>query len=196
MNIFIKLAIIIFALTGCKNNDSPNTGKSLIIDKPVIIPMVSYNRETSGLSGVWNSVCAMSHEIDGFQSANATYVISENHSIIKYIIRLFRTAECSGRKTTLTFVMSCKKIGESILESGITAQKVQCKKDRFWRETEQDGLLELDKTVDFKIVLFQQRENILYSGFSIDEPTYPNKIEWGLPYERRILPIGIDIGIL
>jgi len=193
MNTIFIIAIIIFLLTGCKNKSS-DEDNAPVMDKPIIIPMVGYNVEPGGLSGVWNSICVRSSDFNGFQSAKATYVISNDHSAIKNIVIFFRGEECAGGKTTLTFVMRCDNIGTMVVASGVTAQKISCTQNRFWREPEQEGLIELDKEASFKMIFYQQDDYSLYSNLTIDLPAYPNALDWNFPYERRVIPI--DLGRL
>lgn len=191
MNFFIILASI-FLLIGCKDNDSSDNDSSLY--EPVFIPRVSYSRSSEGLSGVWDSPCALSKEIPGFETAKSTYVISRNNDTIKKIFRLYKGTACQGEKTTLTFVMSCDDNGTKIVESGVVVRKIHCSKDRFWRESESEELVKFDKKIDFKIILYQSETDSLNSNINIDSSVYPSTINWEFPYYRRIIPAPIDLG--
>jgi len=195
LNSLILILIFSLLLTSC-GGDTDSTATDPALDEPVFIPMVSYDINSSGLSGVWESGCVLFGDLDEFKAAKLIYVISRNNKTIKNIISYYKRPECQGENTTLTFVMSCENRGTKIVGSGLIVEKNHCTKDRFWRESKKEGLVKLDKKIDFKIILYQSGANILYSNTNIDSSKYPNNIEWGLPYTRRILPIGMDIGIL
>ena len=138
MNGLILILIFSLLLTSCGgDNDSSDP----VLNEPVLIPMVGYDTNSTGLSGVWKSACVLSEDLAGFKTAKIIYVISQNSKTIKNIFSFYKESECQGENTTLTFVMSCENRGTKMVESGIMVEKNHCTKDRLWRESKKEGLV-------------------------------------------------------
>jgi hypothetical protein len=157
----------------------------------VIIPMVSVDNNSTGLSGVWSSRCVSLQDASGFESVQLVYGISKNHKVMKNILRYYRKAGCQGEKTTLTFVKSCSSGGTKVISSGLVAEKLHCTSDKFWRESEKEDLVRLNRNTDFKMVLFQSEVNTLYLNLNVDGSSYPADVDWSLSFSRRLPPLNV-----